>query len=343
MSEKEDVQLKDLEKGEAEIDNSTEKSPLKETDKDHEATGGGDDVKDQNNGIKEIKANPLLETLRDPKTRVTVAIIAAVLLLVVVAGIVISVLVMGSHSEPEPWVEDPVPRMLRLVPTPNGAMNTITFRSGHGSEGRIWPNLTEEIANLFEKYDEKNVMGKKNVTNCANRVTPPGDEKLTCLFEVADILKQCPPDKQFGYADGAPCLFVQFNHVHNFTPEVYTKQDLEDASLPESLRSGYQFKGPWVECRGNEVVDVENAGPIKIFPMNELPRFSFPYKGHPDYMAPFIALKLEKPKTAVTIGITCRLWARNVMFNATTSGFNDTLVDDAIVPSAILPFNLFIE
>lgn len=338
-SEKEDVQLKDIEKGEAEVDNSTEKSPLKEQE------AGGDEVKEplETNGIKELKANPLMDTLRDPKTRLTVAIIGALLLLFVVAGIVISVLVMGGKSEPEPWVEDPVPRMLRLVPTPNAAHNMIRFRSGHGPEGGIYPNLTEEIDNLFQKYDESAIRGKKNVTNCENRVTPPADDKFTCLYDTSEIRKHCNPDNQYGYADGSPCIFIQFNHVYNFTPEVYTKQDLEDTALPESLRSGYQFKGPWVECKGNEVVDVENAGGVKVWPMSELPRFSFPYKGHPDYLAPFIALKLDKPKTAVAIGITCRLWARNIVFNATATGFNDTRVDEEIVASAILPFNLFIE
>lgn len=108
-------------------------------------------------------------------------------------------------------------------------------------------------------------------------------------------------------------------------------------------RSSYQFQGPWIECKGNEVIDQENSGGIKIAPGREYPRYSFPYRGHSDYMAPFIALKLEKPQTGVTISITCRLWARNVVFNATESGYNDTLVDEEIVPSAILPFNLFIE
>ena len=341
MTEKEDVQLKDLEKG-GEVDNSTEKSPLKESDKDHDT----DETKEPlENGIKEVKANPLLETLRDPKTRVTVAIIACVLLLVVVAGVVISVLVIGSRSEPEKWIEDPVPRLLRLVPTPNGARNLIKFRSGHGSEGKIWPNLTEEIANLYERFDENNVLGKKNVTNCDQRVTPPANEQLTCFFKIDDeIRKFCKPENNFGYADGSPCIFIQFNHAQNFTPENFIREDLSgDTSLPASLRSGYRYLGPWIECKPNEIVDVENAGEIKVFGGNEYPRFSFPYKGHPDYMAPFIAIKLEKPATAVAIGITCRLWARNVVFNATSSGFNDTTVDDQLVPSAILPFNILIE
>ena len=91
------------------------------------------------------------------------------------------------------------------------------------------------------------------------------------------------------------------------------------------------------------MIDEENAGGIKVAPGREFPRYAFPYKGHPEYMAPFIALKLEKPQTGVTISITCRLWARNINYNATENGYNDTLVEDQVVPSAILPFNLYIE
>ena len=94
--EKEDVQLKDLEKGDL-IDNSTEKSPLKDpSDKDHENENDETSKEVLENGIKEVKANPLLETLRDPKTRLTVAIIAFVLLLVLLTAVIVTVLIISA-------------------------------------------------------------------------------------------------------------------------------------------------------------------------------------------------------------------------------------------------------
>lgn len=234
--------------------------------------------------------------------------------------------------------------MLRLVPSPNQNKNTIRFRHGKGIEGAVYPNLTQEITNLFEFFDRTNAFsGKRNITNCDYRVSPPVDEKYTCFFDASKIKKECTPDDYYGYQDGNPCIFIQFNHVFNFTPEVYNSKDLEDVSLPERLRGSYTYTGPWIECKGNDVTDVENAGAIRVIGINELPRFAFPYKGHADYMAPFIAIKLEKPKTSIAIGITCRLWARNVIYNQTESGLNDTFVDDQPVPSAILPFNVFID
>lgn len=331
--------MKDIEKGE---DNTTEKSPLKEPEKDQD---GGDDPKDEKETTKELTANQLIESLRDPKIQRIIFLIGGGILLLLVAGITISLLMMNQSGDE--WIEDPVPRMLRLVPTPTASYNMIKFRSGALVNGGRWENQTQEIKNLYDKFDYDNVFGKsaKNVTNCDNRATPPADEKYTCFYPTDEIRKACTPEDNFGYPEASPCIFIQFNHVHNFTPEVYTKQDLDqDTSLPESLKSNYRFKGPWVECRPNEIIDTENAGTIKVFPSEpELPRYAFPYKGHPDYMAPFVAIKLEKPNHNVAISITCRLWARNIVFNATETGYNDTMVDDQFVPSAILPFTVLIE
>ena len=135
-------------------------------------------------------------------------------------------------------MEDSIPRMLRLIPTPNGPKNLLRFRSGHGSEGKIWPNLTEELVNLYEvfEYDRVFAPGRKtNVTNCGGRVTPPSDEK-TCFYDTTEIRKLCKKEDNFGYADGSPCLFIQFNQVYNFTPEVYNKADLANDTLPVELR-----------------------------------------------------------------------------------------------------------
>ena len=84
------------------MDNSTEKSPLKEPDgdgdagKDGEKQGGGD------GNIKEIKAGAGLSSLlSEPKARFVILSIALALVLVVVVGLVIVVLIAYSKPEPE--------------------------------------------------------------------------------------------------------------------------------------------------------------------------------------------------------------------------------------------------
>lgn len=53
----------------------------------------------------------------------------------------------------QPWIEDTEARVLRVVPTPNGPRNLIKFRSGHGSEGKVWPELVAQINSLYDVYN----------------------------------------------------------------------------------------------------------------------------------------------------------------------------------------------
>ena len=62
----------------------------------------------------------------------------------------------------------------------------------------------------------------------------------------------------------------------------------------------------------------------------------FPYKGQRNYMAPFVALRLLAPTQNVGIGLTCRIVAKNVA-NDTSSSI------DSNEPAPFIPFNVFIE
>lgn len=77
-------------------------------------------------------------------------------------------------------------------------------------------------------------------------------------------------------------------------------------------------------------------GRIEYSPTQGFPTQYFPYEGHPDYMPPFVAIRFRNPATSIAIGITCRLYAKNL------SSANGTDVDST-EPVAYLPFNLFIE
>jgi sodium/potassium-transporting ATPase subunit beta len=82
---------------------------------------------------------------------------------------------------------------------------------------------------------------------------------------------------------------------------------------------------------GNSPIDQENMGPIEFTPTQGFPSQYFPYTGHPDYMPPFVAIRFKSPVNSIAIGITCKLYAKNL---------NNTEDSE---PSSILPFNLLIE
>lgn len=73
-------------------------------------------------------------------------------------------------------------------------------------------------------------------------------------------------------------------------------------------------------------------GQIQYTPTQGFVPYYFPYTGHRDYMPPFVGIRFNKPATGVVIGITCKLWAKNLQHEEVEGQ-----------PSAILPFNLLIE
>ena len=95
-------------------------------------------------------------------------------------------------------------------------------------------------------------------------------------------------------------------------------------------------RGPFVDCQPNTQVDRENlGGSLKFAPMSQdLPSHFFPYLFQDAYMAPLIAIKFDRPARNIAIGITCKLYAYNLTDIET--GTEDE-------PSAVLPFNLYIE
>lgn len=79
------------------MDNSTEKSPLKEADGDE-----GKDGEAKENGIKEIKSNGGLESLlNDPKNRFILISLALFLILLLIVSAAIAVLLVLNRPEPE--------------------------------------------------------------------------------------------------------------------------------------------------------------------------------------------------------------------------------------------------
>jgi len=83
-----------------------------------------------------------------------------------------------------------------------------------------------------------------------------------------------------------------------------------------------------------------------LYPGPEVSKWYFPYIGHADFMAPIIAIKLTNPTPNVVIGITCRVWAKNigtrVEYDATLNR-TQTIHSTSHLPAAELPLNILIE
>jgi hypothetical protein len=327
----------------------TEKSPLNGTDveaateKELEANGAnGKEAAEEKS-----KANGLVVLLSQPKTRLIG--LAVLIGLLTVVAVVLAWCCISSSGDTDIWIEDPTPRALRVIPTPNGARNLIRYKAGRSEEGGIWPNLTAEIDNLYIEYSPERLTSGKDVVSCPEGQSPP--EGKACYFGIDQIKNLCTQDTKFGYPEGSPCVFIQLNfrELFNFTPEVYSKDELQEraTNLVTSLQKVKTLSGPYIDCQANSPIDEENAGQIKTAPsLPVFPANYFPYNGHADYMAPLIAIKFEKPVTGIVIGVTCRLWSKNIgtktVMDAETNSTRIEIIDESL-PHADLPFNILIE
>lgn len=215
----------------------TEKSPLNgdteaANEKELEANGANGKEKDAD----DLKPHPtgLAALIASPKVRIVVGV-AVITIIGIVA--VIGAWCYASHEPAvEPWVEDTTPRILRLIPAPNHPKNLIRFRSGHGIEAGVWPDLIGEIANLYDEYSDAKLADNKNLTTCERGSAPEGK---TCVYPINKIKELCNNATAYGYADGNPCIFIQLNYERllNFTPQAYTNEELATLpGLPDDLR-----------------------------------------------------------------------------------------------------------
>ena len=224
-------------------DDATEQSPLKpkvDDDENKTKTNGSiaksldklDTEKDEDGDSDDELG--LAYMLSQPKVRFLV-VTGCVIAFAVIA--IIATIIAVTMSEPDQWPDDLTPRMLKVIPAPNGPQNLIRFRAGHGDEGSSWPELTKQITVLYENYSVDANIGKKNFTSCD--AGPPSSEDLVCFISSESVKLNCNGKNNYGYPDASPCLILQYNHknLFNFTPEVYSKEDLNNIEgLPQVLK-----------------------------------------------------------------------------------------------------------
>lgn len=145
-----------------------------------------------------------------------------------------------------------------------------------------------------------------------------------CILICLDLQKTNPliflyllQTKNYGYDAGQPCIFIQFNKVKDWVPDVYSFDEVHtsikgDLKLPQEILSAYTESLVYVTCDGDTAADREMAGKITFYPRPGYFVSAFPYTGEAFYTAPMIAIHLENPVRSAVISLTCRIWTKNV-------------------------------
>lgn len=271
--------------------------------------------------------------LAKPRVMWWIAVLVAILLVAVI--LVATLLTMERRAKDE-WEmdvwEEPGPRLMVLWPRPRGPHRFIRFR--HGSlpyEGRGWPVFTAELEWMLRGYQPEVARNARNMRECFGRRPEPGQ---VCIFDIRSVAPECSAAMNFGYADGSPCIFLQFANISGWAPQSYTPRDLDGIDgLPEALRQHSKPDGfAFLECRGDTLLDQENMGAVLYTPNQGFGTEFFPYRGDAQYMPPLVAVQFRRPTVGLAVAVTCQLWARNINHTAPEAP-----------PAATVHFNLLVE
>lgn len=72
----------------------------------------------------------------------------------------------------------------------------------------------------------------------------------------------------------------------------------------------------WIECKGENPADVENAGELIYYPDQGVSANYFPYRNQGGYLSPAIFIQLTNPKKGVMIAIECKAYAQNIVHDS---------------------------
>lgn len=148
----------------------------------------------------------------------------------------------------------------------------------------------------------------------------PPTEGHTCNIALNEF-GGCISEKQFGYPDGKPCIFLKLNKIYGWTPQVFNDSNNLPKEMPNDLKDQVKdiikskhnkMNMIWISCEGENPADVENIKSISYMPHRGFPAYFFPYLNREGYIPPLIAVQFDV-EYGVLINIECKAWANNII------------------------------
>ncbi|XP_055343783.1 sodium/potassium-transporting ATPase subunit beta-2-like [Paramacrobiotus metropolitanus] len=157
--------------------------------------------------------------------------------------------------------------------------------------------------------------------DCTNR-RPDEKTKVVCRYPL-EKLGPCTKENNYGYKHGQPCVLLKLNKIFGWVPEPYNATDIANKNYPEDLQRYVEKQKITLKpdqlyytCSGQDSVDKENIGPIRIHPESFSPNF-FPYENRPNYLTPVAMVEFLNPQQGVVINVECKAWAKNIEHSRT--------------------------
>lgn len=185
-------------------------------------------------------------------------------------------------------------------------VTTITFNPKDTAE---WSKRVDEFLDPYYTA----ASNSKKYLNC-DYGTTAADSVHPCSFKV-DLNKCAQND--YGFSINKPCIFVKLNKIYGWTPQPYTKEEIESDELPmpanlktEILKLPAEVieKNVWASC-----TESEHNVTMEYDTHPGFPSYYFPYVNQEGYLTPFVAMQVEHLPANVLVKINCRLWAKNIV------------------------------
>ncbi|PSN35038.1 hypothetical protein C0J52_19150 [Blattella germanica] len=135
---------------------------------------------------------------------------------------------------------------------------------------------------------------------------------------------------QDSYSKGSPCVFVRLNRILDWKPIYYNNDTSLAKDMPEFIKmkiGSDQSKSNtlWLSCDGINPVDKEHIGPVHYFPESGFSENVINCTDKYKNLNPLVAVWFKSPQSGVFIHIECKIWAKNVHYNALDKGPKGTV------------------
>jgi len=208
--------------------------------------------------------------------------------------------------------------------------DTNTTASNDKGEGDLNADWIKRMDNFLESAGF-NYAGD-NLTTCEeneNRAVLEGEKpKKNCKF-ANTLLGECDPakDPTYGYTAGEPCVFLKFNKIFKWVPEVVnaselytsTKYDTMSEDFKKHITDAEDKNQVWVDCHGRYPADIEVLKDnMAYFPSNQgIAVKYFPFQGNTvTYGVPLVAIKFKNIPIGQLIHVECKAWFNDVFHSS---------------------------
>ncbi|XP_065110415.1 sodium/potassium-transporting ATPase subunit beta-1b [Paramisgurnus dabryanus] len=122
-------------------------------------------------------------------------------------------------------------------------------------------------------------------------------------------------DRNFGFADGKPCLIVKLNRIVNFRPRPPTSNE----SIPAEAQHKVQANVIPLHCTNRKEEDAGKLREVRYYGIQEgFPLQYYPYYGkklHEHYLQPLVAIQFVNITRNEEIRIECKVFGDNIYYN----------------------------